>query len=944
MDAFHYQHTPNAILENLIMPTFKRTRAAFAYAFLLGGLAAATAAQKPIDFITDIQPILEQNCLECHGPDEAEAEFRVDSRKALLAGGGSGIPTVVAGDIIESYLVEVLREEDDEYRMPQKADPLPEAQIALIEQWIEQGGEIPEDFGDQDAFGGTDLWSMQPVTRPQVPDVSDTANPIDAFVRQALHENGLDFNPRAEPRDLIKRTSVLLTGLLPSAEDIRSFEAASAVDPEKAFESLVDELLESPHFGERWAQHWLDVIRWAETNGSEANLYRKNAWMYRDYVVDAFNDDKPYDEFIREQIAGDQLGVGVATGFLVAGPHVPAATVGREPSAIRQARADRLDEIAQTVGASMMGVTVSCARCHNHKFDPISIKDYYSLTAVFEGIEFGSRYPESTVDGPAQQQEQKLRRELAATRAILAESAGSWQEDWKGWNETFFRPVTTQQVRVTFLSPRASVDELKLFGPDDDELNLALAETGTVAASPERYTDFRGPVENINDGVEGTMNWRTPKGAKFESGDWPWVTFTFPETRTISRIAVSSNRQYFLETDYLSTYQPNSPKDYRVEWMNADGEWVESVSTPDLQDRIKSDDRLAAFSAEVSNAVDAVLGQGPQPSFVGQFIKPAKAHVFHRGSPESPRVEVAPAGLTVLDGDLGLDSATPDAERRLKFANWIADPANPLTARVMVNRIWHHVFGTGIVPTPGDFGFAGALPSHPELLDWMADEFMVPQVAGDDAWSIKSMIKQILLSDAYQQSSKPHEVGLAKDAGAMFLWRFPPRRVEAEVIRDSILLASGKLDASIGGKSYRIHNEKKTYAQWQVVQNHGPDTWRRLLYQERMRRVDDRNFTAFDFPDCGQVRAKRPVSTTPLQALNLMNSPFSVNQAELIAARAAKTHPDDAVKATAELFALILGREPTADELTLSSEVAAASGLNVVSRSLINTNEFAFLP
>lgn len=911
----------------------------------IGGVVGGSLpAVETVDFLRDIQPILEENCLECHGPDEAEADFRVDSRKALLEGGGSGIPTVVAGDIIESYLVEVLREEDEEYRMPQKADPLPGAQIALIEQWVEQGGEIPEDYGTADIYAGTTLWSMQPVLRPGIPDGTSAKSPIDAFLLEALQERDLSFNPRAAPRDLIKRTSVLLTGLLPGPDQIKAFEAASAADAEAAFVALVDELLESPHFGERWAQHWLDVIRWAETNGSEGNLYRKNAWMYRDYVVDAFNDDMPYDQFIREQIAGDQLGAGVATGFLVAGPHVPAATVGFEQSAIRQARADRLDEIAQTVGASMMGVTVSCARCHNHKFDPISIKDYYSLTAVFQGMEFGSRTPEMTAVDPTRVRMEKLEAELAVTRAILGDASGAWQEDWKGWNETFFQPIMTNQIRVTFEAPRVSVDELKLYGPSNSELNLASANSGTIAETLERYTDGRGPVRNINDGVEGTMNWRSPKGAKFAEGDWPWVTFAFPEERTISRVAVSSNRQYFLETEYLSTYSPGSPKNYTIEWMDADGNWVEAVSTPSLRTKISNDAQLAALARGVNDAVEAVSKQGTQQSFVGQFIEPPIAHVFHRGSPESPRAEVPPAGLTVLGGDLGLDNNTPEAERRLKFADWLADPANPLTARVMANRVWHHIFGTGIVPTPGDFGFAGALPSHPELLDWLADEFMSSQADTVENWSVKSLIRQVLLTDAYQQSSRPDEAGLAQDAGAMYLWRFPPRRVEAEVIRDSILLASGKLDTSIGGKSYRIHNEKKTYAQWQVVKNYGEDTWRRLLYQERMRRVDDRNFTAFDFPDCGQVRAKRPVSTTPLQALNLMNSPFAVNQADLIAERATMDFPEDPVKATAALFSLILGRSPTADELAISSEVAVASGLNVVSRSLINTNEFAFLP
>ncbi|GAB5561411.1 MAG: PSD1 and planctomycete cytochrome C domain-containing protein [Synoicihabitans sp.] len=924
-----------------------KLRRAFApLLFTIGSLGCAplVSAAEKIDFLEDIYPILEANCIDCHGPDEAEAEFRVDSRKALLAGGGSGIPTVVAGDIIESYLVEVLREEDYEYRMPQKADPLPEAEIALIEQWIEAGAEIPEDFGSVDPFGGTDLWSMQPVEKPEPPAVSVAQTAIDAFLLSELQKKDLSFNPRAEPRDLIKRTSILLTGLNPTADQIAAFERASARDPEQAYSALLDELLESPHFGERWAQHWLDVIRWAETHGSEANLYRKNAWMYRDYVVDAFNSDKPYDQFIREQIAGDQMGVGVATGFLVAGPHVPAATVGREPSAIRQARADRLDEVAQTIGASMMGVTVSCARCHNHKFDPISIKDYYSVTAVFDGLEFGSRIPEYPEESVEARKARALEAELAATREILKSEVPAWQEDWTGWNEVHFGPVKTQKVKVTFHAARASADELEIYGPKEPSRNLALAKYGSEAFALEKYTDYRGPTSNLNNGETGTMNWRTPKESKFGPDDWPWVSITFTEPQEIDRLTLSSNRQYFLETDYLTSYEAKSPMNYSVSYENEQGEWVELISTPAFQKKLESSAKVQTFAANVQGAVDALLEEGPQPSFVGQFHEPQPAFVFHRGSPESPRGEVAPGGLRVLGGELGLSSDTPDPDRRIEFAEWLSSTENPLTARVMANRVWHHIFGTGIVPTPGDFGFAGALPSHPELLDWLASEFMAPGDDGASAWSVKSLIREIMLTDAYQQSSVPHVAGMEKDASAVLLWRFPPRRVEAEVIRDSVLLAAGELDTTIGGKSYRIHNEKKTYAQWQVVDNSGEHTWRRMLYQERMRRVDDQIFTAFDFPDCGQVRAKRPVSTTPLQALNLMNSPFAVKQAELIAARAETEHPTDIEAATTRLFELILGREPESSELAACVEIADASGLAVVSRSLINTNEFAFLP
>jgi hypothetical protein len=290
-----------------------------------------------------------------------------------------------------------------------------------------------------------------------------------------------------------------------------------------------------------------------------------------------------------------------------------------------------------------------------------------------------------------------------------------------------------------------------------------------------------------------------------------------------------------------------------------------------------------------------------------------------------------PAGFAILKGDLGLDSNTPDAERRKRFAEWITRPEQPLTARVFVNRVWHHIFGAGIVPTTADFGKAGAPPSHPELLDYLASEFVNPQDSNAKPWDIKDLIRRLVLTDAFRQSSAPREDGLHADAGNALLWRYSPQRVEAEVIRDSVLLASGKLDPTLGGRSFRIHNEKKTYAQWQVIDNHGPDTWRRMIYQERMRRVDDRIFTAFDFPDCGQVSPKRPVSTTPLQALNLMNSDFVVEQSQFIAERAGSV---------TRAFELLLSRQPTAEEL----DACQGTKLDLVCRSLINSNEFAFLP
>ncbi len=627
----------------------------------------------------------------------------------------------------------------------------------------------------------------------------------------------------------------------------------------------------------------------------------------------------------------------------MAGPHVPAATVGREESAIRQARADRMDEIMQTVGASMMGMTLGCARCHNHKFDPISITDYYSMTGVFQDIEFGGRTPELPESHPKRLAANPLWETISGNRGIL-ESTGSWEEDWGAYREMHFDPVVTDTIRVTFLSKRTRLDELEVFGPKEPKKNFALSKYGSVASGPVHLRgDVRHAESYVNDGEYGTMVWTAAK--KEDSDEQPWIQINMSEPAEVNRLRMSSNREYYYDVDYLSINASIGFSDYRLEAQNASGEWIELAAVPKINQANESNPERQKALAAISNAISKLEEVGPKVSFVGRFVDPAPTRVLSRGSPENPRNEVPPAAPLVLDGDLGLDSSFSGSERRARFAEWVASPDNPLTSRVMVNRIWHHIFGMGIVPTTSDFGKAGMTPSHPELLDWLASEFVEPTVTDGKPWSMKSMIRLIVMSDAFRRSSAPNESSLVVDAGASLLWRFPPRRVEAEVIRDGVLLASGKLDASVGGPSFRIHNVKKTYAQWEVVNNYGPNTWRRMLYQERMRRVNDQMFTAFDFPDCGQVRAKRPVSTTPLQALNLLNSPFVREQAEQLASRVNReTSGNDAEEQIRRSFQLLLNREPDSEELAACKEVVKETSLALVCRTLINSNEFAFLP
>ena len=894
-----------------------------------------------VNFEDDILPLFEDYCIDCHGPDKQKSGFRVDRRVHLLKGGDSGLPAVIPMNPGKSYMIEVIKSDDPEIGMPPKGGKLFDDEVELLEQWIAEGAVWPGQMEDK-IEEGTDHWAFQPVERPAIPQKSD--NPIDAFLNQRLEDEGIPINKKTDPLSLIRRASMVLTGLPPQPSRVADFLVDYKENSEQAYAVLVDELLASPHFGERWAQHWLDVIRWAETNGSESNLYRKLAWVYRDYVIRVFNQDVPYDEFIRQQLAGDGMGAGEALGFLVAGPHVPAATVGQEPAAIRQARADRMDEIMQTVGASMLGVTMSCARCHNHKFDPISIQDYYSMTAVFQDIEFGSRFPEFSDEHPRKTKANEIWKDIAKNRSKIRKKTTTWEEDWGGYKEVHWKPLEVVGLRLNFWSGYVGLDEVEIFGLPAENINLANASNGTKVKTDLAFAQQgdRFPVTRVIDGKYGTQRWQASYNKEKKQN--PWLEFTFEKPVKVGRLRMSSNREYYFETDYLEQKNKFNFDKFLVNVKLVDGSWEEIASIQKIRDFMKREKSVGDAVGEINHLAYKLSEEGPRPSFVGNFIQPKITHVLHRGSPENPRDIVPPAAPKILSGDLGIDNTASGRARRAEFAEWMVGKKNPLTARVMANRIWQHVFGAGLVVTGGDFGRAGAPPSHPELLDWIATEFSNPSRPEGTPWSMKELIRIFVTSDAFQRSNQPSDIGLEKDATSSLLWRFPPRRVEAEVIRDGILLASGKLNRKMGGRSYRIHNIKKTYAQWEVLNNFGPETWRRMIYQERMRRVDDQIFTAFDFPDCGQVRAKRPVSTTPLQALNLMNSDFVVDQAKHLATRAMNESNANLKASVIRVFELIFSRKPMKEELNASLQIAKDRGLEIVCRALINSNEYAFLP
>ena len=865
-------------------------------------------SSQAVDFEKDIKPIFDDRCAKCHGEDKQKSDFRLDLRSSILKGGDLGEPGATPGNPEKSTIYKLINlDEDHDDIMPPKGDPLSKAQVELIKRWIAEGAKMPEkEVAPQEI-----LWSYKAVTKPQKP--GGVENPIDAFLESKLKENDLSFSPQAEPAILLRRLQVTLTGLLPDKEESTKFINSWSKNPDKAYMEKIDELLASPHYGERWAQHWLDAIRWSETSGSESNLYRKFAWKYRDYVVSSFNKDKPYSNFIVDQLAGDQTGFPRATGFLVSGPHVPPATVGQEPSAVLQARYDRLDQIMQTLGASIMGQTLSCARCHSHKFDPVKINDYYSILANFQGTEFGIRLPEIGDHNPSIIKGKEIMAKMTVIRKKQNKSL--WLEDWRDHNEIHMAENKIKGIRLTFPAKKVFVDEIEIFNSNGKNIINEAKVTSNLKGT-------RAETFKLSDGEIGNFYALRGEAPKNEKGQ---IIIVFDKAQQISHYTFSNDRKRRKNTDYEIHYNNNTKlTSQQIEVLTESGKW---------KVLIKNSGQLKP-NPQIQSLISRYLVEGPQHEFIGRFIKPVKSHVLKRGGPNSPGAEVNPGTIAAITPTLGMDNNTPEKVRRLKFAKWLASKENPLTARVMVNRLWHHTFGTGIVSTLSDFGNAGAKPSHPELLDYLASEFT------ENKWSVKHMLKIYVSSKAFKQSSKPIESAIKVDANSRLLWRYPPRRAEAEVLRDSVLKLSASLNTEIGGISYRIHNTKKRYALWQVVDNHSQSTWRRMIYQERMRGVDDQMFTAFDFPDCGQVLSKRPSSTTPLQALNLMNSKFVDTQSEILAS---KFHSSSKAESVKKLFSTLYNRKPTSAELSQCLKVLESESLKILCRAMINSNEFVFI-
>jgi hypothetical protein len=822
-----------------------------------------------------------------------------------------------------------------------------------------------------------DWWSLRPVVRPALPHASDAERqhtPIDSFLLERLEREGLGYSTPADRATLIRRVTFDLHGLPPTYEDVQAFMRDTGAD---AYDRLVDRLLASPRYGERWGRHWLDVARFAESNGFERDRIRPNFWPYRDYVIAAFNRDLPYNQFVREQLAGDAVRPGdpdalVATGFLVAGPKNDVDTISALERMIT--RQDELDEFVAATGTTFLGLTIGCARCHDHKFDPIRSSEYYALAAVFSGLDRADnviappdqRSRHETAVRDAQQRidavkaQTKLLLDPVRRRTLAQRSAkvpvpadGKLPMAAIDQNEDTFDPVFARFVRLTVSATSSGnepcIDELEVYGDDKD--NLALSSAGAKASASSLLPGYPiHQVHHLNDGKYGnSFSWISNEPGK------GWAQVELAEPAAIRRVTWARDRE--------AKFTDRLPIDYRLE-VSLDGRtWTEvsssrrrqpfekaaargsEVAIDELLAALTSDERTrhTKLTAELAEA-DADLRRIP-PLPVSYSVRdgtPRETFVLRRGNVRDRAERVQPAGLaavTAIPRNLLPADADSGPERRRLLADWIVDPRNPLAARVMVNRVWHYHFGRGIVSTPSDFGASGDRPSHPELLDWLAADFV------EHGWSVKRLHRLIVLSEAYRQSSGQNPAAAAVDAENRLLWRMNTRRLESESLRDAVLFAATNLDFTQGGPGFRLFDYRDgNVPDYLLRDGPGPETWRRGVYMFNIRTFQEPLMSAFDCPDPSVQTPRRERSTTAVQALSLMNNTFVLTQADHLARRIHSAGPyTDPTDEVVWAYRLTLSRDPSARQRAEAADFVRRHDLATLCRVLFNTNEFLYI-
>jgi mono/diheme cytochrome c family protein len=935
------------------------------------------ADQEGIAFFEQkVRPVLVEHCYECHSADakKLKGNLYLDSKAGWEAGGDSGESIIVPGKPEESLLVRAIRHAEPDLEMPPKKERLDDTLIADLITWIRMGAPDPRTGAKVEVKrADKSWWSLQPMT------AQFRHTSVDGFIREKLEENGLKLSAPAAPRTLIRRMTYDLTGLPPTPEDVLSFERACADgNREAATAALIDRLLASPRYGERWGRHWLDVIRFGESNGFERNFIINDLWPFRDYVIRSLNDDKPFDQFIVEHLAGDVIGkdqpeIEIGSAFLVAGPYDDVGN--QDVVAQKNIRAATLDDIITATSGAFLGLTINCARCHDHKFDPIPTEDYYRLRAAFEGVTHGRRVVASNRERAEfasavktlEDERSKLQAQRAKVHAVVEARAAAALEHRKSarpkidpdQTDETFQPVEARYVRFvihalttdyqarTDKGPRARapgsgrLTEFEVWTAGDNSRNVALAANGARAEGAKSATAADFPEAY---GAHLTIDGRF--GEQWFIGTPAELKITLAQSETISRISFRNSK----EKEAADKARGGTPCEYEIQ-VSSDGQRWQTVASSDGREPWSEAHAIEQIRREVITpeekanlaALDRQLGEikaklGAVPKlreiWAGKFSQPAEqTFVFKGGDPTKPLQTVLPSSLSVLANTTTPFELKPDAPeggRRLALAKWIANPENPLTARVIANRLWQHHFGTGIVDTPSDFGFLGSKPTHPELLDFLAQRLIA------NGWRLKALHREILLSATYQQASAHDEKAAQADKSARLLWRFPPRRLSGEEIRDTMLAVSGKLRLDpMGGPGFRLYkvteNNVSTYVPLEV---HGPESYRRSVYHQNARASVVDVLSDFDLPDSALAAPRRANTTTPLQALTMLNHSFTFDMARFFSERLGGTDP------VTQAYSIAYQREPNGTEREAASKLLAEHGAAALCRAILNSNEF----
>jgi mono/diheme cytochrome c family protein len=929
-------------------------------------------------FEQKIRPVLIEHCYECHSDQAKKIKggLRLDSRAAWLAGGHGGTAAIVPGKPESSLLIRAVQHLEDDLAMPPEKPKLPDAIIADLVSWVKMGAPDPRDGAPVEANrADKSWWSLLPL-RAANRAVAVGPAAIDHYIETALKEKGLALNPPADARTLIRRMSYDVTGLPPTPAEVAAFTAAYRVEPERAVAELADRLLVSPAYGERWGRHWLDVVRFGESIGFERNVLINDVWPFRDYVIRSLNDDKPFNRFIVEHLAGDVIGrnqpdIEVGSAFLVAGPYDDVAN--QDVAAQKNIRAATLDDLITATSGAFLGMTISCARCHHHKFDPIPTEDYYRLRAAFEGVTHGRRVIASTEERaafraatePLNEQRAKLvkdrgelerevtRRATEAAAKVVATRPKINPE----LTEEKFEPVAARAMKLVMTAsttnPKSAtgsrIVEFEAWSTVEGARNVALASNGARAegvksAVAEDFPEAYG----AHLAIDGRF------GEQWFIGNPAMLTVTFGKTETIDRVSFRNAKDLMIE----DKAQGATPTDYEIQ-VSADGEnWRTVASSAGREpwsaahgiERIRREvttpeeaRQIAAVSAEIAKLDRALKAVPPlREVWAGKYAEPKERTFVHKGGdPMKPGEAVVPASPTMADravSSFALAADAPEGERRRALGEWVVRDDHPLTPRVLANRVWQYHFGTGIVDTPSDFGFLGGRPTHPELLDYLARRLIAV------GWKLKPLHREILLSRTYRQSGAHRADASRVDQEARLLWRFPPRRLGAEELRDTMLHVADKLDRKMGGPGFRLYkftqNNVSTYF---PLDRHGPETYRRSVYHQNARASVVDVLNDFDLPDIAFAAPRRANTTTPLQALTLLNHSFTTDMAQALAARLESVVGASRGQQIDEAYAIAFQRSPTIQERAAAAPLIAEHGLAAFCRALLNMNELIYL-